>query len=147
MNEWAVAVLPLVGVVLGAALQFWLSRTAERERYTTDQRSQAYADYLRAVAAAAHLRCDEDLRDAYRDAADAKARIAVYGSSLVIKALSQFEEFGATLGDVGAGRAFLAVVSAMRSDCNVVPERELELILLGTAHHCEDAPADAEGHT
>lgn len=72
MNDWAIAILPLLGVMLGAALQFWLSRAAEREKHTEGLRSQAYADYLRAVAAAAHLRSDEDLRDAHRDAADGR---------------------------------------------------------------------------
>jgi hypothetical protein len=69
-------------------LEFWLTRSAAREQHSDTLRSQAYADYLRAVAAAGHLRADEDLRDAHRDAADAKARIAVYGTAEAIKALS-----------------------------------------------------------
>ena len=76
MDKWAIAIFSLVGVVVGAVLQFWLSRTAQREKHAANLRSQAYADYLRAVAAAAHLRSDEDLRDAHREAADAKARLA-----------------------------------------------------------------------
>src|SRR5713226_1408460 len=113
MNTWALALLPLVGVVLGAGLQFLLSRAATREQHAVTLRFQAYADYLRAVAAAGHLRSDEDLRDAHRDAADAKARIAVYGSTEVIKALSRFEEAGAVLSDGPSGRAFVSIVSAM----------------------------------
>ena len=73
MNDWTIAILPVLGIIVGAALQFWFSRAAEREKHTDALRSQAYADYLRAVAAAGHLRSDEDLRDAHRDAADAKA--------------------------------------------------------------------------
>ena len=76
-ETWLVAILPLMGVVIGAILQFWLSRAAERDKHAADRRSQAYADYLRAVAAAAHLGSDEDWRDAHRDIADAKARMAV----------------------------------------------------------------------
>ena len=90
-----IAALPLTGVVLGATLQFWLVRAATREQHAVTLRSQAYADYLRAVAASGHLRSDDDLRNAHRDAADAKARIAVYGSTDFIKALSRFEEAGA----------------------------------------------------
>lgn len=63
MGAWAIGILPLVGVVLGAALQFWLSRAAAREQRAETLRSQAYADYLRAVAAAGHLRSDDGLRD------------------------------------------------------------------------------------
>lgn len=141
MDSWAIATLPLVGVVLGAALHFWLSRTAEREKHTDILRSQAYADYLRSVAAAGHLRSDEDLRDAHRDAADAKARIAVYGSATVIKALSQFEETGAILTDGRPAQAFISLVSSMRSGGSAVPDCELKLVLLGTAQQ----PASADG--
>jgi hypothetical protein len=108
-----------------------LSRAATREQHAETLRSQAYADYLRAVAAAGHLRSDDDLRDAHRDAADAKARIAVYGSTDVIKALSRFEEAGAVLSDGLAAKAFVSLVSAMRSGAGIVPEHELELLLLG----------------
>jgi hypothetical protein len=132
MNAWAIAILPLVGVLLGAGLQFWLSRAAAREQHSATLRSQAYADYLRAVAAAGHLRSDEDLRDALRDAADAKARIAIYGGNEVIKALSRFEEAGAVLSDEPAAKAFVSLVSAMRSGA-AVPDHELELLLLGAA--------------
>jgi hypothetical protein len=78
-----------------------------------------------------HLRSDEDLRDAHRDAADAKARIAVYGTVDVIKALARFEESGAVLSNGPASRAFVSLVSAMRPKSGDVSEHELELLLLG----------------
>lgn len=139
METWAIVVLPLVGVVLGAALQFWLSRATAREHRAETLRSQAYADYLRAVAAAGHLRSDEDLRDALRDAADAKARIAVYGTAEVIEALSRFEEAGAILSDGPGARAFVSLVSVMRPAGGDVPNHELELLLLGTAQQGDAA--------
>lgn len=132
MNAWALAILPLIGVVLGAGLQFLLTRATAREQQAGTLRSQAYADYLRAVAAAGHLRSDEDLRNAHRDAADAKARIAVYGTVDVIKALARFEKTGAVLSDGSASCAFVSLVSAMRPKSRYVSESELELILLGT---------------
>ena len=131
MNTWALATLPLIGVVLGAGLQFLLTRATAREQQTATLRSQAYADYLRAVAAAGHLRSDEDLRDAHRDAADAKARIAVYGTVDAIKALARFEESGAVLSNAPASRAFVSLVSSMRPESGDVSEHELELLLLG----------------
>ncbi len=94
MIGFGIAILPLLGVLLGAALQFWLSRASEEKKRIEALRSQAYADYLRAVALSAHLRSDEDLRDAHLNAADAKARIAVYGSVPVLRALAEFEETG-----------------------------------------------------
>ncbi len=134
MNNWAIAILPLLGVVVGAAVQFWFTRTAEREKHADDLKSQAYADYLRAVAAAAHLRTEEDLVNAMRNAADAKARISVYGSAPVIKALSQFEEAGAVLNNERSTRAFVSLIYSMRSGKGTVPAHELELVLLGSAN-------------
>jgi hypothetical protein len=128
IDGWAIAVLPLVGVVLGAMLQFWLSRVAEREKHTDALQTQAYADYLRAVAAAAHWRSNEELRDAHRDNADAKARIAVYGDTSVIEALARFEDAGANLSTERSRQAFISLVSCMRSGAAVV-NRDLELVL------------------
>jgi len=133
MSDWSIAITPLLGVVLGAALQFWLSRQADREKHSEVLRSQAYADYLRAVAAAGHLRSDEDLRDAHRDAADAKARIAAYGSASVISALARFEETGAVLTNGPPAAAFASLVSSMRPSGATVAERDLRLVLLGSA--------------
>lgn len=131
MSDWVVAALPLLGVIIGAALQSRLGRSAEREKHVEGLRAQAYADYLRSVAAAAHLRSDEDLRDAHRDAADAKARIAVYGSNEVISALARFEESGAALGSAGSRTAFVALVTRMRSTSPSAQERDIEAVLFG----------------
>jgi len=124
MNDWVVA---LAGAAVGAALGRW----AERAKHNDELRSKAYADYLGAVAAAAHLRSDEDERDAMRAAADAKARIAVYGSSDVVDALARFEEAGGTLADDVAQAAFVSLVSAMRPKRDAVAGRSLSLLLLG----------------
>lgn len=145
MSSWAIAILPLLGALLGASLQFWFGRMAEREKHAEGLRSQAYADYLRAVAAAAHLRSDEDMRDAHRDAADAKARIAVYGSASVISALAQFEEAGASVTNDPAAAAFIALVSSMRSSRATVPDRDLRHVLLGATQQGA-APERASRH-
>ena len=63
--------------------------------------------------------------------ADAKARIAVYGTVDVIKALARFEESGAVLSHGPASRAFVSLVSTMRPKSGYVSEHELELLLLG----------------
>src|SRR5437764_10775711 len=130
MSNWTVAVLPLVGVVLGAALQFWLSRTAERGKHIEALMSEAYSDYLRAVAASRHLRSDDDLVEAFKAAADAKARIIVYGSSSVIKALARFEESGAELSSEQSSANFIALISETRPNKAAVPYRDIRLVLL-----------------
>jgi hypothetical protein len=124
MTSWLIA---LLGAVVGAALNRW----TQRAKHNEELRSKAYADYLRAVAAAAHLRSDDDERDALRDVADAKARIAIYGSAAVISNLARFEESGASLANASARAVFVAIVGAMRLRGDCVSDRELSLLLLG----------------
>jgi hypothetical protein len=131
VNEWLPALLSLLGVALGAGLQFASSRAAERARHGEELQAQAYADYLRAVAAAGHLRSDEDVRNARRDAADAKARISVYGSVSVVQALARFEETGAVLSKPESYAAFITLVNCMRRVGAAVSDRDLALVLFG----------------
>jgi hypothetical protein len=65
------------------------------------------------------------------DAADAKARIAVYGSLPVVSALARFEEAGAILTDGTPAEAFISLVSSMRRGQATVSERDLRTVLLG----------------
>jgi hypothetical protein len=51
MPTWLVPLLPLLGVVVGAATQYMLSRTQEAERQRRTLRTTAYVDYLRGVTA------------------------------------------------------------------------------------------------
>jgi hypothetical protein len=117
----------LVGAVIGAALSRWTDRAKHHE----ELRSQAYADYLSAVALSAHMRTSDDASNARRNGADAKARIAVYGSADVIRALARFEEAGASLVSGPSVNAFVSLVSTMRPKSGAVAERDLSLLLLG----------------
>ncbi len=134
MTSLTIALLPWIGIFIGAVLTFTFGRRSDRQKQVEALRSQAYADYLRAVAASGHLRSDEDLRDALRDAADAKARLAVYGSAAVIAALARFEETGAKLSSGPSTAAFLFLVSSMRPTTETVASRDLKLVLFGAAH-------------
>lgn len=70
-------------------------------------------------------------RDALRNAADVKARIAVYGSADVIRSLARFEETGASLISGPSVNAFVSLVSGMRPKSGSVAVRDLSLLLLG----------------
>lgn len=131
MSEWSIALLPLGGVVLGAVLQFWLGQTIEKEKRIETLRSQAYADYLRGVAAGKFITSDEDSVAAFRGVADAKARILVYGSPAVITALAKFEEVGPILNNERSMGAFVAVVSSMRPNKALIEDRYLKTVLFG----------------
>jgi hypothetical protein len=83
------------------------------------------------VAAAAHIGSDEDYREAMKNSADAKARIAIYGAPSVIHALACFEETGSVLNNAVSVDAFLNIVSAMRGTGSSVSTRDLRLLLTG----------------
>jgi hypothetical protein len=131
MNAWTIALLPLGGVFLGALLQSWLGRKAEIEKRVELLRSEAYADFLKAVAAAGHLRSDDEQVAASRAIADAKARIAVYGSATVIRALAKFDQGGAVLDNENSAARFVALVSAMRPDEGKNLSQDISIALLG----------------
>jgi len=93
--------------------------------------SQSYVDYLRAVTKAAHAKSPDALRSANAEAADAKARLAVYGTSGVVAALARFEEAGAVLDNPQTKTAFVALVGAMRHKREVAQTNDLSLVLFG----------------
>jgi hypothetical protein len=130
MSEWLTAVLPLIGVAVGATLQYCFSRSAESRKQLQLLRSQAYVDYLRAVTKSAQANTPDSIRSAKVEAADAKARLVVYGTSSVISGLARFEKAGAVLDNPSAIDAFVALVGAMRQKDSAGAD-DVRLVLFG----------------
>ena len=134
-----ITLLPLLGVIVGAGLQYLITRLAETRRHLRDLRTSAYIDYLRCISESPRLR--EQDRKARSELLDrtvaAKARICIYGSAAVVKALSEFEEVGAQIDTQERADHFLGVVKLMRSESGVdqreVGSKILELLLFGPA--------------
>ena len=117
--ELATAVLPLVGVALGAGLQFIFSRSAEIRRHERVLRVQAYSDYLRSVGEMEGAKAIGDpakKTDALSRAIEAKARVCVHGSSDVVTALAQFEGDGEKGLTECKKKYFLRFLEAVRAD-------------------------------
>jgi hypothetical protein len=130
MTTILLATLPLVGVALGAILQHWLSRNAEDRNQLLAFRREAYVDFLRATTKIARAKDSDAAWDARTALADAKARIAIYGTTSVLHAMSVFEATGAAIrGDEGR-RAFVLLTAAMR-EAESADSADLQLILLG----------------
>ena len=132
-----ISLLPVFGVIVGASLQYFFSRFAEKRKQLEVVRNQAYADYLRSVAQIAQV----DKRDPKRRAellamaADAKTRICVYGSATVIEALASFEKSGPSLDSSDSMTRFLAICNEMRRQGlgkpEIVEAENLNLVLFG----------------
>ena len=122
--------LTLIGIVVGAVLTYFFTRSHENKRHL--RLLQTYADYLQCVAEAAHLNLDSDEARIFSRAADAKTRICLYGSRDVVTLLAAFERVGASIRNKQQREAFLHLVTAMRCEPSV-NSSELDAILFGKA--------------
>ena len=87
--DWLKIILPLIGVVIGATLQYFLSKAAETRKQQVILKIQAYIDYVKAINTSIYGDPQE-----YTQLADVRARVAVYGSSAVIEKIKSFESSG-----------------------------------------------------
>jgi hypothetical protein len=114
MRDLLIGLLPILGVVVGAFLQHILARSKERDSYLAQLRQISYADFLKGVANAAH----RPTAEVSAQIADARARMAIYGSNAVLERLAAFDELGATLTRDTSKRAFLLMTEQMRAESN-----------------------------
>lgn len=125
---------------MGASLQYFFSRSAESLKQFRLLRSEAYTDYLRAVAKLAHAGASDKAKqmEGFAEAADAKSRISIYGASGVIEKLAAFERNGASINSEAAIKAFLALCEEMRKEspgAGKVGESELRWVLFCPAQY------------
>jgi hypothetical protein len=73
-------------MIVGSLLQFLFNRRSDHGLRALEMKSEAYADYLNAVADSAFRTFD-----ALRNAAAAKARICSFGDAKVLEAIAAFE--------------------------------------------------------
>jgi hypothetical protein len=123
------AVLPVVGVLVGASLQYLFTRYLETQRYQRDLRTQAYLDYIKSVSGLARLNDPQGSqeRDLLANAADAKARICLYGSGEVVKALASFEKLGAAVISPPQCESFVAMIMPCVETPEMLLERQLRM--------------------
>lgn len=132
------ALLSLVGLIVGASLQYFFTRHIENQRHVRELRSQAYRDFLKSVCEYANYRPKKDSKEGIELAertAHAKSRICLYGSTKVIQTYSLWEELGPTMATEEQRAAFISMVKAMRADSGgeaAVNTKDLQNVLLGS---------------
>lgn len=107
------ATLPLVGILVGAGLQYFFGRSLELRKHIQAQKGQAYADYFRAFS---QIATQGRTKDALAALTDAKTRVCIYGSSLVVQRLAEFEREGPSTLTPESHRKVSALLSSMRKD-------------------------------
>lgn len=131
------AIFSLIGLVVGAVLQFLFTRHLDNKKHQRDLRAKAYADYLLCVSEHAnlgHQKSSTEGRQLGAKTADAKCRISLYGAPPVISAFAAFERLGAAMNTDEQCGAFTDMVVAMRKDTlgnSSVAQGDLEAVLLG----------------
>lgn len=129
----SIALFSVLGVVLGAALQYTFTRVLEDRRHYRELRTRAYSDYLRGVAEVHHLFVQPQApreRAMLAQLTDAKARVCLYGSEPVVSALASFERQGRELRTPEQQAAFVQLLNVMRNKA-VARSTDLASVMLG----------------
>jgi hypothetical protein len=116
--------LTCVAAALGAVFGAFITRWTDKYKQLLSLRAAADVDFLRGVAKLGivqkdSLRDQESLmeeRDGKITVADAKARIAIYGSRRVVRSLSKFMDGGAVLDTSERLRSFAEMCQLMRNE-------------------------------
>jgi hypothetical protein len=131
MQTLITAFLAILAGVIGASLQYWFLRTSTKENNLREERQKAYSNFLQGVA----LQATSPGKEAIAIVADAKSRIAIYGSDLVISRLAAFHSLGPNLDNRDSVHAYLNLVQSMRAVSykhkSNVDTRDLKIILFG----------------
>lgn len=100
MTTAITALLSILGVVVGAFLQNYLSRQNNEAKQLLESRNQAYIDFFEAVSlvvSAQRMSKKEQELEQLAKLTHAKARICMFGEESVIKQLATFWGTGASL--------------------------------------------------
>lgn len=128
----ATATLPLVGVIVGAGLQYWFGRALETKKQVALQRVQAYSDYFKS---AAQLSKQGRTPENMAFATDAKVRVCLYGSANVVRRLHDLDLAGNDLSRPEGAAAVTALLAEMRRDggaaSGLIADEILRVVLLG----------------
>ena len=128
-----IALFSILGVIVGAALQYVFTRILEERRHHRDLRTKAYTDYLLAISDAKHRMVQRQAsyeRELLARITDAKARICLYGTNSVLKELAAFERLGGQIATDDQVKTFIGLLKVMRGD-RKTNELDLEVAILG----------------
>src|SRR5690242_16797487 len=88
MDGLVVAIVGFLAAIAGGVLQAWSTRRFERERFGRQARYDAYADYFRAVGKLSFANSASATDEAHAAIAEARGRVALYGSPNVVSAMA-----------------------------------------------------------
>jgi hypothetical protein len=140
--KFLVIVPALVAAIVSLTVVY-LGRRSETIKQLQVLRTAAYVDFIRAVAGLAALQKEPvQEREHFLKGtelimllADAKSRIAIYGSESVVAAMANFLRAGSVLDTPKRAKEFTAVCQKMRSDSRPKPgevtDQDVHFLLFG----------------
>lgn len=131
------AFVGLAGLMIGATLQYLYGKRAEASKQLQALKNQAYVDFVKSVAGAAIAQKAKNKEKEFESLillADAKSRIAVYGSKEVIEGIAIFyRKYDGLLATSEAMSKFVDVVQEMRKHTvdkgEIVLDKEISQLL------------------
>jgi len=131
------AMVAVVGIIIGAFLQYKFGNISESSKQYQNLKIQAYVDFIKSAAGIAIAQKSNDPKresDALTLMADAKTRIAVYGSREVVYLMADFFRNYGSFDSPEACRSFVSIVQKMRAESInrkelMVNESDINLLL------------------
>ncbi len=93
INPLLIALSSLIGVVLGATLQYYITTKIEKEKHWFELRSDAYIRYVENTAKLGALTEAKGLAEARSLRNSARFQIALYGSQGVIQQMKKYAKW------------------------------------------------------
>lgn len=117
MSEAAVtALLAFAGAIFGVLFQGWSSRDFDKEKFYRQAKHDAYLAYLNGVSRLSFAENEAARDSAHSAIADARGRIALYGSARVVKAMAEAFRLRSDLHSERARPVHGEMIAAMRAD-------------------------------
>lgn len=114
-----IALIAFFGAIFGGVIQAANQGRLAKGGYLRRQKADAYIKYYEGIARLAHAKSDDDAKSAYAMVAEARARIAMYGSvGVVVKMADVFRLGPITRKDMAQ---HAALIKAMRFDVSSLP--------------------------
>ena len=114
-----IALIALIGAIVGGLIQAANQTRLAKGEYLRRQKADAYIKYFEGIAHLAHAKDDDEKRSAYSSIAEARARIAMYGSADVVTKMASVFRLGPIKRADMAEHASL--IKAMRLDASRLP--------------------------
>lgn len=127
----------LLGILIGALLQYWFGNQRSRRDSVQSFRAQSYADMLKAMSDTVFAQRQNDKvaeNTALALLTEAKARICISAPNKVVAAVANFWRIGAQLDNPVSIDAFSHMIKTMRDNTHAggtIEQRDISQIMIG----------------